>query len=184
MSTNSNYEIPGGVPPTPVKGSKSGCWISGIAGCGILFIIFILAIIYSATKLASDSGLQKMFSSITASKTCGNSLIQLRTALRSYKRDHRGQYPKSLDQLKPRYFSGSEFVCRNDDESYPMTYEQPSGDTPANTQVVTIYTGQSTIMKKQTQDIYYCLLKDDSIVMQQVASTVIVPQNGDKTEDP
>ena len=175
--------MPGTVPPAAKKGSKPGCWIAGVAGCGVLCILFILGIIYSATQLASNSEMKKMISTIGSSSNCSASLKQVRTALRAYRSDHNGKYPNTLEELRPNYYSSNEFVCRNDSEVHPMTYEKPKADSEPNTQVVTIYTGQMSIIKKQSQDIYYCLLKDDSIVMQQMATTIIVAPNSETIEN-
>ncbi len=169
------YPIGGPAPiPTPRRAGP-GCLAWGLAGCGVVLVILLIvggitASQFSRSKLGGQlsSQLKSMVDSPTRLKSIDR-------ALEAYKIDHAGKYPASLKDLSPSYLPASPRVAGSDASPAPLEYTRPGPRAPSDFVVVRVSTLKISAIQTQVQTVYTCLLKNGSIVQEQVVRTQLMP---------
>jgi hypothetical protein len=181
----------GGVPPPPVPVKKSGGigWVVWtLVGCGTLTVIAVIfTVVAIAGGMGKQTGFQGAVTGIVSATECGQSLKSVRAALRNYRRDHNGNYPPSLSALIPDYLADEKSLgCGQSSDRSParLEYKPPKPDAPPETIVISIFTGETSMLNIQQQSLYVRLLKDDRIVLDQVVRQEIAPPPSSRPERP
>jgi hypothetical protein len=157
-----------GPPPAPPRRSN-GCLITGLAGCGALILILIIASVFLANGLGKNGGLSGLVAGEQAAPGCKEKLASLQTALTTYRRDHKDHYPAKLADLVPNYLvDDSNFSYHDGAGDHAMEYSPPSAGAPDDAVVAGFETGTFQLMSIQKTRIYVRLLKNGQIVMEQL----------------
>jgi hypothetical protein len=168
--------FPGGSPPpVPVtRSNNNSCLLWGLAGCGVLILLFIGLAAFGGMWLRQNKGTKNLISSITNAPACGQNLPLLREALENYRKDHKGTYPEKLADLVPKYANdaltdscgGS--LTRIGDQ---IQFTPPKSTAPKDMVVLSVNMGDSSFVPTQVQTLYVRLLNDGRVVMDQVSRT-------------
>ncbi|HLV79961.1 MAG TPA: hypothetical protein VKT32_06740 [Chthonomonadaceae bacterium] len=176
------YGYPAGM---PARKSSSGCLIWGLVGCGALVILVVILGVIGAYSFSKSSGLQKVMSSAMSAPQCAQRLWYVRQALDSYRKDHKGAYPTTLEALTPHYLQDSSYLSCQGGETSAFTYTPPRSDSPADAPVVSYSFGETEFMATTrgqiTETTLVRLLKDGRIVSDQVQRTVLYQFNRGET---
>ena len=165
--------------PPPLREKRSGangCLIGGLAGCGILLVVVVvggMAMVNSVKNGASSNGFGKLMADAAAGPKYARNLAPINSALTSYKSDHNGAYPASLNALVPKYLSDKSYFTPTE-ASLAFDYTPPKSGAKQDAVLVSISGGMTDIalFGQHTQTTqYYRLLKDGRIVQDQVTRT-------------
>lgn len=165
---------PGGPPPmpvgTPVRPSRPGgaLLVGSLSCCGLIAVLGVVLVIVVGQNMG-NSELVKGQSTMPAAK---RNLTEIRSALDSYTESHDGNYPVSLDKLVDTiYLSVPSPV---DGKPEKINYFRPTRETPNDTTIASFYLGKFDMNignRTTSQRFYAALLKDGTIVQEQVART-------------
>lgn len=158
--------------PTPVrKSGGTGCWVWGLVGCGALLIALVIAAVVGTFAVMRSSKGKGLVNTISSATKCPQQLGMVREALDDYRSDHAGKYPPALHDLIPRYLSDdSALHCGESGEE--AVYTPPKPDSPPDAVVISIFTGEMSFVPQQRSRMYVRLLRDGSIVTDQVQRTI------------
>lgn len=172
------YDLPGGAPLPPKKNSGTGCIIWGLVGCGGLAVVAVILASVFFWKLGQNPNVKKFAGGIGAMVTCSDSLVNVRSGLEKYLRDHNGKYPSTLSALVPKYLPDENALgcsAGSDSPSLPMVYTPPTPDSPEDAIVISVRTSEMSFVSTQNQVLYVRLLKDGRIVNDQVVRQELYP---------
>lgn len=163
--------VPGGGIPVPVKKSGSnGCWIWGLAGCGILALVGVIFVVVVSMKFSKN--INQLSKSSNNTQATATRLITIRTALQRYQKEHQREYPPTLDDLVPKYLPSKSEIEGGE-------YTPPEADATGDTPIVRFEGGELLNMKigksSINQKMYTLLLKDGQIVIEQVTRSPLYP---------
>ena len=157
-------------PPAREKRSGSnGCLIGGLAGCGILLVVLVIggmALMNNFKNSKAGGGFGKMMSNIEVGREYAPKLVQIGAALDHYKEDHDGKYPATLNALVPKYMPDKTAFTPATSETV-LEYTPPKPNARPDAIVVSVTNGEIVILTSRST-IYYRLLKDGSIVQDQL----------------
>ncbi len=194
------YDYPAGGPPMPPpvpirkSGAGNGCLIAGLVGCGGFLLLTVLIGLVSYKKLSTlmatpggrkaSGGFQKMISSAIAAPKCGQSLVQIRSAIQSYQADHKNKYPPSLDALVPDYIASKSVITVGDADVRP-SYTPPRAGHASAAPLVTYDLGDNALITTReasvSQQIKVVLQQDGHIFNDQIQRTEMFPQRGQES---
>ncbi|CEK12496.1 hypothetical protein [Chthonomonas calidirosea] len=161
------YPYPPSVGP-PRRSTGTNCLLWTLGGCGVLVLLMVLGGIFATKKVGHQ--FQGLFQSIGAAPVCEQKLLEIRTGLQLYAKDHGGKFPPNLQVLVPNYLPDTtSFTYRPSDNDPPRTvfYKPPAPNAPGDTVVARFWLGTFHISDMQKQSIYLDLLKDGTIVEDQ-----------------
>jgi len=128
----------------------------------------------------ATGGFQKMLSSAIAAPKCGQSLLQIRGALESYRTDHKQKYPATLSALVPDYLPDKSVISVGDVALQPA-YTPPKTGSSAETPIVSYDLGNNNLINMKeaavSQQIIVVLRKDGRIFSNQIQRTEMFPPN-------
>jgi hypothetical protein len=136
----------------------------GAVGCGALVLLALIALAVSMPKFG------KLVENIAAGPEKGQTLTTLHKALEKYRNEHKKAYPRTLDELVPKYLPDASLL-----EAQQMVYTPPTEKSRPEDPVVSIKTGENEILG-QKQLYYVRLLQDGTIVQDQVTRTPLLNQ--------
>jgi hypothetical protein len=151
-------------------GSGAMVWLLG--GCGLIAVL-LLVLSAVAVKNLFNTDLVKNQSSIP---TASRNLVEIRLALDQYTRQHNGKFPASLEGVvDPSYLS---YQSSSTGETIKAVYTPPAPNAPDDTPIAGFYVGQFSMNVGQmvTQRTYLRLLKDRTIVQEQITRTPLPNQ--------
>lgn len=159
------------VPPQgPPRRAANGCLIWGLAGCGALVLVMFVAGVIFAKVAGKNGGISGLVAGEAAAPLCKEKLLSLQSALTTYRRDHKEQYPAKLADLIPNYLvDESSFSYKDSIGAHSIEYTPPSKESPEDAVVAGFETGSYQIASIQKSRIFVRLLKDGRIVMDQLA---------------
>lgn len=163
-------------PPIPRPQREAGfTW--ALVGCGAILLLFVAGIWLAFSK---DFGLRKVMDNAVSASTNGERILPLRQAITQYRSSHKGAYPATVQALVPKYLP--EETLKELKEK-GLEYNAPKQDASANFVVASVAGGKGEILG-QVQTTYTRLLKDDSIVMDQVTRTVLFRTGASRPANP
>jgi len=123
----------------PPKRSNPWMWI-GIT-CLVIVVLAIIGMVICFVFAARNPDIKKIFSGAMEEsprmQICLTQLEKTGQALNRYAGEHNGEFPKTLDELVPKYVAGkSEFVCPSSKDQAEYRYTQPQPSDPGSTVVV------------------------------------------------
>ncbi len=165
-----------GVPLRPNR-VGSAVLIGGLSCCGLaVVLLFVFAVV--AVQNFGNSDLVKSQSVLPTVK---RNLIEIRNGLESYKQSHAGKYPADLSSaVDPSFLS---YRSPSSGQAVKVEYKMPLKDDPDTVAVAGFYVSSITIPvgeSRMEQKIYIRLLKDNSLVQEQIARTPINATELDK----
>ena len=173
MPGNYGYSGPGNIPPPPPapvkKSGGNGCLIGGLVGCGALLLVLVVGAIMASRFAKNSGGFSDLFKGAAAGPKYAQKLSPVSNALMSYRSDNKGKYPPSLSALVPKYLADKSALSL--DEGKKMEYTPPTADSKPESPVISIYTGSASLIQTQSTIFYVRLLKNGSIVQDQVTRT-------------
>ena len=174
--------------PPPVREKRSGangCLIGGLAGCGILIVLVVIGSVLAMNTLKNSKGgggIGKFMSSIQTGQEFTPKLTKVGAALTQYKEAHDGKYPASLNALIPKYLPNkSDFTPTSNETT--IEYTPPKPDAKPDAIVLSVTNGEANISfgaASSRSTLYYRLLKDGSLVQDQVQRVTISGKGGAK----
>lgn len=120
----------------PTQSRGTSCWTIGLLSClgAAALIIAGLAILF--IYVARRPEFKQAMSAGTQMATCQTNLQEIHAAIERYRQRSDGQYPKSLNELVPRYLEqAGTLKCPADVSGEPVSYKymRPAKDSPPTT---------------------------------------------------
>lgn len=172
--------------PQPGKPRRSNPWLWGLIGCGGLLVVGILCIGILFRSISGNPEFKKVISGAVSASSCSQSLVSLRASLQSYRNDHDGKYPAKLADLVPKYVRDEAALgcpATGGNLPLPIEYTRPASDAPSDAVVLSVQGGESAVLASSQQTFYVRLLKDGSIVSDQIVRRQIVAPNTSGAND-
>ncbi len=122
------------VPPEiPARRGGWSCWTVGLLSClgAVALLIAGLAILF--IYVARRPEFKQAMSAGVQMAQCQQNMIDVYQAIERYRQRNNGQYPKSLDELTPRYLAeAGKLKCPADLTDKPVSYRyfKPTKDSP------------------------------------------------------
>jgi len=162
-------------PPAPARRQgNNGLLVWSLVGCGVIALLVVVIGGFLLSKGLKNVGAKGMFSVMASVGPAAESVEKVGTGLEGYEKDHRGQYPPTLDALVPKYVADkSAFFCGESDAQKPMEYTVPKPNAEESSVVIRVHIGDIAIMPTQVQKMYVCLLKNGQIVSEQNVRTIM-----------
>ena len=175
--------------PPPLRekrGGANGCLIGAAVGCGVLILLFVVLAVVGGKMLKSGAGsmggLGGMVSKMAAAQAYIPKMREISKALDQYKADHDGKYPASLNALVPKYLSDKALFTPRKEEGLTLDYAPPKPNAAPDTIVISVTGGESEVLTSRTT-LYYRLLKDGSLVQDQIQRVDISQKYGGKAKE-
>lgn len=122
------------IPPPPPRRDSGGCWKWGAISCiglGCVGAIVIAVLVYAVMRTPMFK--QAMRSGVEAQMVAKQKLPEVGRALAKY-RDEKGDYPKKLDDLAPKYITPENLTWSGGS----FTYHKPPKDALESFVVVSV----------------------------------------------
>ena len=161
-------------PGVPVRRGRGGSTILVLllGGCGLIAILCTVLGVY-LIKNIGDSDLVKNQRGISVAR---RNLVEIRTSLNQYGKDHKGKYPRNLSEIvDPAYLT---YSSGSSGKTVDVIYKIPEQNAAEDLAVASFYVGEMTmnVGTKIEQRTYLCLLKDGAIVQEQVTRSTLPGQ--------
>lgn len=171
---------PNFVPPPVPRPRRDAGFTWALVGCGGIILLFVIGIGMALYLSPKSGGIRQVFENAASASSNGERLIPVRQALTRYRTSHQGEYPETLKQLVPDYLTQEAWSLLEDKK---VAYNRPSASADPEFPVVTLR-GNTGDLLGQKQTTYTRLLKNDSIVMDQVTRTTLYRPGSTKADNP
>ena len=165
------YLPPQGVPVRRGGGGSTVIvWL--LSGCGLIAVLCIVLGVFFVKSIGA-SDLVKNQGGIQLAR---KNLVEIRTSLNQYVKEHKGNYPRSLEEsVDPAYLS---YASSSTGKTIKVSYDAPAPDADDDTAIAGFYVGEMTMNMGTTiqQWTYVRLLKDGTIVQEQITRSPLPRQ--------
>lgn len=128
------------IPTEPPPRRGMSCWTIGLLSCLGAVALVLIGVALLFFFAARQPEFRQLMSVGVQMGQCQQNMQEIYAAIERYRQRNNGQYPKSLNELVPRYLAeAGKLKCPADASNQPVSYQyqRPAANAPETTPLLT-----------------------------------------------